>query len=189
MLTLRGTPFLYYGEELAMRSLDIPNELALDPPARRASASFPWWNRDQARGPMHWRSGPGGGFTTGQPWLPLGADLDRHNVADEGADPASVLSLYRRLIELRRANPALLRGGQELLDVGDADVLAYRRTLDGRAALVALNFASRAAGVRPPKPPTGRTWRVALSTDDGRAGSTLGEVVSLAPLEVLIAYD
>jgi alpha-glucosidase len=71
LLTLRGTPFLYYGEELATRSLEIPNELAFDPPARRASASFPWWNRDQARGPMAWQPGPGGGFTSGTPWLPL----------------------------------------------------------------------------------------------------------------------
>src|SRR6185369_9957816 len=87
LLTLRGTPFVYYGEELAMRNLDIPNELALDPPARRASATFPWWNRDQARGPMQWRPGPGGGFTTGQPWLPLGAEADRRNVAVEAVDP------------------------------------------------------------------------------------------------------
>ena len=189
LVTLRGTPFLYYGEELAMRSLDIPNQIAFDPPARRASAQFPWWNRDQARGPMAWSPGPGGGFTTGRPWLPLPPDVDRRNVEVQSATADSVLSVYRSVLRLRREIEALRFGTQELLDVGDADVLAYRRTLDGRSALVALNFASRAAAIRPPTPAPGRTWLVALSTHDHGAGSTLDDAVTLAPLEVLIAYD
>jgi alpha-glucosidase len=189
LLTLRGTPFLYYGEELAMRGVRIPNDQALDPPARRASWLSPWWNRDQARGPMQWGGGPGGGFSSGRPWLPMAPDAGTRNVADQAADPASVLSLYRRLIELREATPALLLGDQELLEVGDADVLAYRRSLDGRTALVALNFASRTAAVVLPGPAAGRTWQVALSTHDHAAGSTLAGDVTLSPLEVLIAYD
>ena len=189
LLTLRGTPFLYYGEELALRSLEIPNELAFDPPARRASPAFPWWNRDQARGPMPWRPGLGAGFTTGDPWLPLPPDADRRNVDVEAADADSVLSLYRRLTRLRREYPALLTGAQELVDAGDLDVLAYRRLLDGRTAFVALNFAWRAAAIRLPAPATGQPWRVVLSTHGHAAGSTLEDAVTLAPLEVLIAYD
>ena len=57
LLTLRGTPFLYYGEEIGLRNLSIPNSQAADPPARRANLLFRWWNRDQARGPMPWRNG------------------------------------------------------------------------------------------------------------------------------------
>jgi alpha-glucosidase len=189
LLTLRGTPFLYYGEELGMRSLRIPNAVAFDPPARRATWLSPWWNRDQARGPMHWGAGPGGGFTAGRPWLPVGPDVDRRNVAAQGADPSSVLSLYRRLIQVRGAIQPLVVGAQTLVDVGDSDVLAYRRTLDGRSALVALNFALRTATIRPPDPAVDRTWLVALSTHDHAAGSTLTDAVTLAPLEVLIAYD
>ncbi len=189
LLTLRGTPFLYYGEELGARSLEIPNELALDPPARRASPAFPWWNRDQARGPMAWRPGPGAGFTTGQPWLPLPPDADRRNVEVEAADADSVLSLYRRLIRLRRGYPALVTGAQDLADVGDPEVLAYRRVLDGRATFVALNFASTAATIRPPAPTSGRSWLVALSTHGHATGTSLEGSVTLAPLEVLIAYD
>jgi alpha-glucosidase len=119
----------------------------------------------------------------------MAPDAGTRNVAAQAADPASVQSLYRRLIELRDATPALLLGDQELLDVGDADVLAYRRSLDGRTALVALNFASRTAAVVMPGPAAGRTWQVALSTHDHPAGSTLVGDVTLSPLEVLIAYD
>lgn len=138
---------------------------------------------------MSWRPGAGGGFTTGRPWLPLAPDLETRNVADQAADPASVLSMYRRLIRLRRESQVLLRGDQEVLDVGDTDVLAYVRRADGRSVFVALNFASRAATVRLPVAGTGRDWRVALSTNDGRAEETIGESLVLAPLEACIAYD
>jgi alpha-glucosidase len=189
LLTLRGTPFLYYGEELALRSLSIPNREAADPPARRASYLFPWWNRDQARGPMPWQAGPTGGFTSGRPWLPLPPDVDERNVARQSADPNSVLSLYRRLIQLRREIQPLNRGSQELLDVGNPDVLAYRREADGRSALVVLNFASRPATASLPTPERGGAWRIALSTHPRAVGDALAGPVTLAPLEALIAYD
>ena len=189
LLTLRGTPFLYYGEELGLRSLSIPNRQAADPPARRASFLFPWWNRDQARGPMPWQPGPTGGFTTGRPWLPLPRDVDERNVAHQAPDPDSVLSLYRRLIRLRRETPPLSRGTQELIDVGDPDVLAYRRDADGRSAIVALNFASRSATASLPTPGSGGPWRIALSTHPRPLGDSLSGPVTLSPLEALIAYD
>jgi alpha-glucosidase len=200
LLTLRGTPFLYYGEELGLRSLHIPNNMAFDPPARRASFLFPWWNRDQARGAMPWRPGPGGGFTTGSPWLPLPSDLDRRNVETASNDPESVLSYYRRLLWLRRATPSLTGGSQQLLDVGDPDVLAYRRIAPGGSALVLLNFAVRPATAQlPDAAPTGAatfaasgqrgSWRTALSTHGRTSGEPLTGPVILAPLEALIAYD
>jgi alpha-glucosidase len=138
---------------------------------------------------MQWGPGPGAGFTMGKPWLPLAPDAGTRNVAAEAADPASVLSLYRRLIQARRSIPALLRGDQALVDVGDPDVLAYRRTLDGRSALVTLNFAGRTATIRPPTPSTGNPWRIALSTHSRETDGPLADPVILAPLEVLIAYD
>jgi alpha-glucosidase len=189
LLTLRGTPFLYYGEELGLRSLSIPNREAADPPARRASFLFPWWNRDQARGPMPWQPGPTGGFTTGRPWLPLPDDVDERNVASQDPDPDSILSLYRRLIRLRRESPPLGYGTQELVDVGDPDVLAYRREADGRSVVVALNFASRHASASLPTPASGGPWRIALSTHPRTEGDTLVGPVTLSPLEALIAYD
>ena len=189
LLTLRGTPFLYYGEEIALRNLSIPNAQAFDPPARRATLLSPWWNRDQARGPMPWSGGPGGGFTSGTPWLPLPPDVALRNVERQAADPDSVLSFYRRMLGLRRATPALERGTQELRDAGDLDVLSYVRRTEGASAAVLLNFASRPAVVQVPAPAPGRSWRVALSTHPRNAGEALAGPVTLAPLEALIAYD
>jgi glycosidase len=100
-----------------------------------------------------------------------------------------VLSHYRRLTHLRQEHAALTVGTQELLDLGDPDVLAYRRMLDGRSAIVLLNFASRAATVRPPGVGGGRAWRVALSTHDRTIDTTLADPVTLAPHEARIAYD
>jgi len=189
LLTLRGTPFLYYGEELAMRSLEIPNAVAFDPPARRSTSRFPWWNRDQARGPMSWRSSTSGGFTTGRPWLPVAPDVTRRSVEGQSGDEQSVLSLYRRLTRLRREIPALHRGEQELIDAGDPDVLAYRRRGEGRSAVIALNFSSRSVTVRIPDATTHGGWRVALSTHHRTVDDPLAEPLVLAPLEACIAYD
>ena len=187
LLTLRGTPFLYYGEEIALRNLSIPNSEAADPPARRASFLFPWWNRDQARGPMQWDPGQGAGFSTGTPWLPLAPDFSRRNVAEQTRDPASVLNAYRHLLRLRRSMPALRAGGQELLAQADADVLAYVRTSGDSTALVALNFASRPATVSVPPAVPGRPWRVAFSTTGRGPAEILSESATLAPLEALVA--
>ena len=187
LLTLRGTPFLYYGEEIALRNLTIPNAQAADPPARRASFLFPWWNRDQARGPMPWRAGPGAGFSAGRPWLPIAPDAARRNVEAQDADPQSVLSTYRRLLQLRHATQALQRGSQELVASGDSEVLTYiRRAADG-AAFIALNFGSRSATVATPSAGDGRRWQVVFSTAARSDDEALGETLGLGPLEALVA--
>jgi alpha-glucosidase len=189
LLTVRGAAFMYYGEEIGQRNLLLPNADAFDPPARRSSFLFPWWNRDQARGPMSWRDGPGAGFTTGRPWLPVAPDAAQRNVAVQSADPDSVLSFYRRLIALRRGTPAIGHGDQELLDVGDADVLAYTRTTEGSSALVLLNFASREATVELPAAGAGRSWHVALSSHRDAAFDELVSPWTLRPLEALVAVE
>jgi alpha-glucosidase len=138
VLTLRGTPFLYQGEELGLPDADVPPERVVDVDGR-----------DPARAPMPWRrpsdAGPGAGFTRGEPWLPIVAGAEHLAVAAQTDDPASTLSLYRRLIALRRESPALHSGFQRRLE-GGADVLAYERTAAGERLLVAINFAS---GARP----------------------------------------
>ncbi|HYK96411.1 MAG TPA: alpha-amylase family glycosyl hydrolase [Candidatus Dormibacteraeota bacterium] len=188
LATLRGTPFLYYGEEIAQRNLVVPKAEAIDPPARRASFLFPWWNRDQGRGPMAWRPGPGGGFTTGTPWLPLAPDIATHNVATEAADPGSVLSWYRKVLALRRATPALQIAAQELVDVGDRDVLAYVRGAGVEATFVALSFADRPATIRLPTRAAAATgWTVALSTHGREGLGALPTELALEPNEALIA--
>jgi alpha-glucosidase len=187
LLTLRGTPFLYYGEEIALRNLSIPNSQALDPPARRASVLFPWWNRDQARGPMPWSAAPGAGFSAGRSWLPLPADAVDRNVERQAADPASVLWLYRRLLAMRRTTPALQTGSQELVATTDPDALAFIRRTDEGAAFIALNFARRPASIDVPMAGSGGPWRVALATSDRALGEAIGTRITLVALEGLVA--
>jgi alpha-glucosidase len=181
LLTLRGTPFLYYGEEIGLPDIRTQRHQIVDPPARRASWRFPWWNRDQCRSPMPWTGGPNGGFTTGRPWLPLIPDVDRTNVELEARDPSSVLAAYRRLLRLRRSSPALRAGSLRLLPDTDRDILAYVREADGERALVVVNFA---LGERSARLPEG-AWAVAFSTDPGPSG-TLAGPLRLAPLEARI---
>ena len=89
LLTLRGTPFLYYGEEIGLGDVAIPVDEIIDPPARRAlvDPDFEWWNRDQCRTPMPWTAEAGHGFTTGRPWLRFGDDAADRNVATRDERP------------------------------------------------------------------------------------------------------
>jgi alpha-glucosidase len=139
VLTLRGAPFLYYGEEIGMLGVDIPHDEIVDPPALRTDG-FVWWDRSRCRTPMQWRPGPGAGFTTGTPWLRLAPDADSRNVARQVVDPDSVLSAYRRLLAFRRTSPALRTGGMRRIDSGAPDVLAWTRGAGDDELLVLVNF-------------------------------------------------
>ena len=144
LLTLRGTPFLYYGEEIGLGDVPVRDDEIIDPPARRAltDADFTWWNRDQCRSPMPWTAAANGhGFSTGRPWLRLNEDADRRNVASESADAGSVLATYRRLLGRRATTTALRTGQLDRVDSGDDDVLAWTRTTPEERILVVVNFA------------------------------------------------
>jgi alpha-glucosidase len=132
VLTLRGTPFLYQGEELGLTDGAVP-------PARVVDVD----GRDPVRVPMPWEPGPGAGFTTGEPWLPVHPDADRLCVAAQAGEPGSALALYRELLALRRATPALQVGAYRSVEAAP-DVFAYVREDPGptrQRVLVALNFA------------------------------------------------
>ncbi|HEX5147726.1 MAG TPA: alpha-amylase family glycosyl hydrolase [Candidatus Limnocylindrales bacterium] len=163
-LTMRGTPFLYYGEEIGMGDVRIPPEESIDPPAARVDADFQWWDRSQSRTPLPWSGGKGAGFTTGWPWLRLGDDADTRNVAAQRADPDSVLACYRRLLAARSRQPSLQDGALDLVDVGDPTVLAYRRRGSGDEVLVLVAFDRRGASVRVPPPRLRGTWRPIVGT-------------------------
>jgi alpha-glucosidase len=157
LLTLRGTPTLYYGEEIGMRDVKIPPEAVMDPWERNVPGLG--LGRDPCRTPMCWTSGPGAGFTTGVPWLPIGAEFRHVNVADEGRDPGSFLSLYRDLLALRRAEPALSLGAYRER-WADARLLMYERSEGARRLLIALNFSETAY----PLPEFEDPIRILLST-------------------------
>ncbi|HZC31909.1 MAG TPA: alpha-amylase family glycosyl hydrolase [Candidatus Bathyarchaeia archaeon] len=140
VLAVRGTPFLYYGEEIGMVDVDIPRDEIVDPPALLAGPDFPWYDRSRCRTPMQWDDGPNAGFTTGRPWLRLAPDGTTRNVAKQSADPDSVLAAYRRLLAFRRTSAALQRGAMNRLDSGDPDVLAWTRGSGDETILVLVSF-------------------------------------------------
>ncbi|HEY8818146.1 MAG TPA: alpha-amylase family glycosyl hydrolase [Candidatus Limnocylindrales bacterium] len=183
LLTLRGTPFLYYGEEIGLGDVDIPPEESVDPPAQRTFADFVWWDRSRCRTPMPWSGGPGAGFTSGRPWLRLGPDADTRNVAAQLADPGSVLAMYRRLIALRAATPALQVGDLELQPTTEPDVVAYTRDADGQCILVVLNLGPAGLTWRLPEAPDGMGWRLILTTSTSRSPDAVLVGGSLAVLE------
>ena len=140
LLTLRGTPTLYQGDELAIGRCEIPPERVHDPRERRQPGIG--LGRDPARTPMPWDASAHAGFSTAEPWLPLNADWPSRNVAAQAADPGSMLTLYKRLLALRRERPALALGDLRLLAAPEG-VLAYERRLGDARLLVALNLTSQ----------------------------------------------
>src|SRR3954452_16465841 len=140
LLTLRGTPTLYQGEEIGMTDVPIPPERVQDPWERNVPGLG--LGRDPARTPMPWDGSAGAGFTTGDPWLPLGADCHTVNVAAQAKDPCSMLSLYRALLALRRAEPALSVGAYVPVRASES-ILVYERRRADRRLLVALNMSAQ----------------------------------------------
>ena len=189
LLTLRGTPFLYYGEEIGLGDIKVPRKEIVDPPARRYWPLRLWWNRDQCRAPMPWSNEPNGGFTTGRPWLRLAADYPTRNVASQAADSRSVLSAYRELLALRRTLPALQAGSFRWVIRARDEVLAYRRDAPGESVLVAINFGAEAMSVPFGDPATAAlTWEPVYSTDPAAAGRrpVEGIALRLGPREAVI---
>jgi alpha-glucosidase len=137
LLTLRGTPTMYYGEELGMANGRIAPEQVQDPAEKNQPGIG--MGRDPERTPMLWNDSPSAGFTTGTPWLPVNAEYRAINVAAETADSRSMLALYRRLLHLRREHPALHAG--EIHEVrAKRGVLSYVRSFEGKRFQVLLNF-------------------------------------------------
>jgi alpha-glucosidase len=177
LLTLRGSPTMYYGDEIGLAAVPIPPERVQDPWEKNEPAIG--LGRDPARTPMQWDAGVNAGFTTGTPWLPLSDDFGVRNVATLANDPNSILTLYRNLLALRRRHPALAIGSYKAVP-SVADVLAYERRWDGERILVALNFGRDTCSV--PLPAPGRS--VLLSTHGDRvAGISSVPEIELRPNE------
>jgi oligo-1,6-glucosidase/alpha-glucosidase len=137
LLTLRGTPTLYQGDELAIGEVNIPRDRVRDPQDLRQPGIG--IGRDRSRTPMPWDASDHAGFSPVDPWLPLHGDWRQRNVAAQDQDPRSILSLYRSLLALRRSQEALAIGDFTLVDAAE-DVLAFERHHAGVRLLVALNL-------------------------------------------------
>lgn len=186
--TLRGTPFLYYGEEIGARNVPVPWSEIIDPPAKRGGRFVrmlaPWWNRDQARSPMPWGEGPNGGFSTARPWLRVAPDVESRTVAIQDRDPSSVLATYRKLIWLRRRHPALQVGSYRRLTSASRDVFAYERATGDETIIVAVNFGTAPTRFRVR---TGRPWSVIFDTHQRASSDVSGDdQLTLAPRETII---
>jgi alpha-glucosidase len=185
-LTLRGTPIMYYGEELGMKTT---------PPARKEDVRDPigriGWpqekGRDGERTPMQWNTETNAGFSTKEPWLPVPPSYKTYNVATEAKDPNSIFNMYKKVLALRHTNEELLDGSYAALNQDDANVMSYLRSYKGKAVLVALNISAS---------PQKATFNLA---DQGFASAHLkslvatpqssarGSEVSLEPFGVFIA--
>ena len=168
LLTLRGTPTLYYGDELGLARVEIPPEAVCDPWEKNEPGLG--LGRDPSRTPVQWDAGPNAGFTDGRPWLPLAPNHAACNVAVLREDGGSILALHRDLIALRRASPALSIGSFRELPGAD-DVLVYERSHGDQRFCVALNFGTQEREVEGLADLVGAT--VVLSTHpEGRAGAS-----------------
>ena len=187
-LTLRGTPIMYYGEEIGMENNDpVRKEDVKDPIGR---VGWPEEKgRDGERTPMQWDDSPNAGFTRGTPWLPVPLSYKAVNVASELKDPSSVLQMYRSLLALRHENRALLDGDYVAVNESDANVLSYLRRYKNEAVLVVLNMSSQSQQVSFDLAPQGfnaNSARTLLTTmaDGSKAGSL--SHLSLEPFSVYI---
>ncbi len=171
LLSLRGTICLYAGEEIGM--VDGPES---------ASPLHDRFGRDRQRTPMQWEASPTGGFTGGEPWLPL-VDPDTRNVADQSRDPASLLDLYRRLLALRRSSPALHRGSLSLVPDLPPNVVAWIRASDDERVLTLANMGDAPATMD--LSGIGISGEVLISTGSREGLLPLGDLRT-APLEGIV---
>ncbi|MEW6278435.1 MAG: alpha-amylase family glycosyl hydrolase, partial [Candidatus Eremiobacterota bacterium] len=157
LLTLRGTPFVYQGDELGMTNYpfskpeefrDLQAVRALREGAGLATQSRV--SRDHARTPVQWDASPHAGFTTGTPWIAVHPDYPRVNAEAALREPDSVFHHYRKLIALRREHPVLIYGSFQELPAPDQEVYRYRRSLEGVEVTVELNFSGREVALAPP---------------------------------------
>jgi alpha-glucosidase len=187
-LTLRGTPIMYYGEEIGMENNDpVRKEDVKDPIGR---VGWPQEKgRDGERTPMQWNDGANAGFTRGTPWLPVPPSYKTVNVASELKDPSSILQVYRRLLALRHHNRALLDGDYVPLNENDTNVLSYLRRYKNEAVLVVLNMSSQPQEVRFDLAPQGftvKSARTLLTTMAPGSKEGLLSHLSLEPFSVYI---
>ena len=141
LLTLRGTPFLYYGEEIGMRDIPIRKNQIQDPIGKHY---WPFYSgRDGCRSPMQWDSSLNSGFSKGNGWLPLHMNAMQRNVETQSDDPNSLFNYYKKLITLRKNSTALRQGMYQALTFEPRSLMAYLRQSKEETILVALNFSRR----------------------------------------------
>jgi alpha-glucosidase len=180
LLTLRGTPTIYYGDELGMHQVEISRDRVRDPFERNVPGIGV--GRDGCRTPMQWDASANAGFSKVEPWLPLAEDWQSNSVANLREDAASIWNLYRRLLRLRKKMPALSVGTYRPRAVDD-DLLVYFREFNDTTLLIALNLTDQpqALGFE-----QGTLGKVLVSTAADRDGEKVTDSISLRGDEGLV---
>ena len=184
LLTLRGTPFIYYGEEIAQPGLRLRRGQIVDPPGRRY---WPFYTgRDASRGPMQWDGSPHAGFSSAVPWLPVHPGYRSRNVAAQSWDAGSVFAFWRTLLALRKECLALRRGTFHPLMRTPRSGLVYLRQHADERILVALNFTPRPVRLVLDTPLSHPRWEVLLGTHSRPVEGLTTAAIDLAPYEAVL---
>src|SRR4029077_5489202 len=181
LLTLRGTPTLYYGDEIGMHQVAIAPDQVRDPFEKNVPGIGA--GRDGCRTPMQWDASPFAGFSSVKPWLPLADDFRHQNVVNLTADKSSILSLYRALIGLRKSNPALVSGAYVPI-AAEGNLLIYRRQRDAAAFVIVLNLAAEPTSIV--SRTIGIDGEILLSTNMDRTGEMVAGELDLRANEGVI---
>lgn len=159
LLTLMGTPFIYYGEEIGMKNHKINRKELCDPLGKRYWPFYP--GRDPARTPMQWSADKNAGFTAGNAWLPINVDYKKVNVKNQAADRYSLLNFYKDLISIRKNKKSLHMGEWIPVYKGYKGILAYFREYKKEKTFIALNFSGKEKRLHLHER---AQWKVLLST-------------------------
>ena len=166
ILSMRGTPYCYYGDELGMTNIDFDKiedykDIAAINGYKKVAKEggnlelymkyLQFLSRDNGRTPMQWDASENAGFTTGTPWLPVNPNYLEINVEKETADPNSCLNYFKKMVKLRKDNPVLVYGDYQIIQREHPQIYAYTRTLDGQKMLVLLNFSEQNADITLPE--------------------------------------
>lgn len=166
ILSMRGTPYTYYGDELGMTNIDMPTieeyvDVAAIGDYQMAKAQgkdldefmtqLNYYSRENGRTPMQWDANENAGFTTGTPWKRVNENYHEINVAAQEKDSNSVLSHFKKMVKLRNDNKVLVYGAYQILQAEHPDIYAYTRTLDDQKMLVLLNFTDHSASIELPE--------------------------------------
>jgi alpha-glucosidase len=186
LLTLRGTPIMYYGDEIEMSDVPIPFDEVQDPQGKNMPGKN--LSRDPSRTPMQWDNSVNAGFTWGKPWLRVDKKFHRVNVALQKNDPYSMLSFYKRLIGLREKEECLMMGSYKPL-FSDNQVIAFFRQSEGKPGfLIVVNLSHRPCYFTPEH--FNMEGKIEISTSPEMEGTPVKDSISLSGDEgVIIRLD